>query len=396
MKKSLATITALLIIILAPLFADDTQQIASANNEFGFRLFQELVSQEGIENNFISPTSIAMALAMTYNGAGAETKQAMAKTLGINELSLSEFNQANLALKNSLKKSGKQIKLSIANSLWADKGIKFKKTFLQANKKYYAAQVASLDFANPKTPVIINNWVSKNTQHKIPKILDQIGEDVIAILINAIYFKGAWHNEFEPEATFERVFYALDGQEIKHPMMYQQGQYPYLKSEEFEAVALPYADNKMSMYLFLPAEKSDIKSFLKNLDSKHWQEWLASFQTKEGDITLPRFKIEYEKSLKDILPAMGMGIAFSENADFAKMATSTIKGNIYISDVKHKTFIEVNEQGTEAAAVTSVYMEIKGAPMTTFSLLFNRPFFYAIVDHQTNAILFMGVLSEPK
>ncbi|MBS4016017.1 MAG: serpin family protein [Candidatus Latescibacteria bacterium] len=396
MKISFSIVFILIMIVPCLVFANTTQPIVSANNDFGFRLFQELIRQEGIENNFISPTSIAMALAMTYNGAQTETKKAMAQTLGVSELSLLEFNQANLALRNHLKKSSKKIRLTIANSLWADKGTRFKKDFLKANKKYYSAQISTLDFAAPKSASTINDWVSKNTQGKIPKILDQIGEDVVAILINAIYFKGDWQNEFEPEATFERTFYCLDGKEKKHPMMYQQDRYLYLSDEKFEAVALPYENNQMSMYLFLPSEKSDIKDFLENLDYQNWQQWLGLFETREGNITLPRFKIEYEKSLKNTLAAIGMEIAFTENADFTKMAASDIKGNIYIGDVKHKTFIEVNEQGTEAAAITSVHMEIKGAPMTSFSLLFNRPFLYAIVDNQTGSILFMGVLSEPK
>lgn len=398
----LKIIKAVLIVFLfcALLLAQDTtslSKLVSANNDFGFRLFNELIKQEGLKNNFISPTSIAMALAMTYNGAENETRQAMAKALGIPEISQTQFNQANLTLRNHLKKSDKKILLTIANSLWADKGTRFKKEFLAVNKKYYSAPVSTLNFADPKSPMIINNWVSKNTNAKIPKIIDQIGEDVIAFLINAIYFKGAWQKAFDPQATFDGIFYCLDGTEKKHPLMYQKERYLYLQDEQFEAIALPYAKGKMSMYLFLPSEKSDIKQFLNHLNYQNWQKWSKEFQMTEGEITLPRFKLEYEQSLKEVLQALGMEIAFDESqADFTKMATSQIKGRIFIGDVKHKTYIEVSEQGTEAAAVTSVQMEIKGAPMIKFSLLFNRPFFYAIVDNITKSILFMGIVTEPK
>ncbi|MEO0075612.1 MAG: serpin family protein, partial [candidate division WOR-3 bacterium] len=165
---------------------------------------------------------------------------------------------------------------------------------------------------------------------------------------------------------------------------------------KFQAVSLPYAHNKMSIYLFLPDIQSDLKEFLANLTYQNFQQWLKSFVVTEGEITIPRVKLEYETSLKQTLKAMGMEIAFSEQANFTKMASTNLKGNIYIGDVKHKTYLEITEQGTEAAAVTSVQMEVKGAPTTKFSLIFNRPFFYAIVDHETNAILFTGIVGDLK
>lgn len=394
------------IICILPIvcFANQSQQamlaqykLVNANNDFGFRLFTELIKQDDIKNTFISPTSIAMALAMTYNGADRTTKDSMAKTLAVTELSLKEFNQANLDFRKSLTKKNKKITLTIANSLWADKGTQFRKDFLSTNKQFYSAKIATLNFAESASVKIINQWVNDATKSKIEKIMDEIGGDVIAFLINAIYFKGSWQTEFDNAFTLPRTFYCLDNSEKKHPMMYQDNRFPYLRNDKFQAVSLPYANGNMSMYIFLPNKDSDIKAFLSQLNLKNWQEWMSVFTLTDGDITLPRFKLEYEKSLKDVLKAIGMEIAFDDTkANFTKMASSEIKGNIYIGDVKHKTFVEVNEEGTEAAAVTSVQMEIKGAPASKFSLLFNRPFFYVIIDNQTNAILFMGILTEPK
>jgi serine protease inhibitor len=227
------------LLLFSSLFAEDispTQKLVTANNDFGFRLFSELIKQEDIKNIFISPTSIAMALAMTYNGADSTTKDAMAKTLAVEQLSIKEFNQANLELRNSLIKKDKKITINIANSLWADKGTQFKKDFLATNKKYYGAKVTTLDFSNPTSTKIINQWVNDATKNKIKKIIEEIGEDVIAFLINAIYFKGAWQTEFNKDATADRTFYCIDGKEKLHPMMSQNGKYNYLKNDKLQAI----------------------------------------------------------------------------------------------------------------------------------------------------------------
>ncbi len=388
------------LLLFSWLFAEDlssTQKLVNANNDFGFRLFNELVKQEDGKNIFISPTSIAMALAMTYNGADLATKDSMAKTLSIEQIPLKEFNEANFTLKNSLTKKNKKITLNIANSLWADVGTQFKKDFLNTNKKFYGAKVTTLNFADPKSTNTINKWVNDATNSKIKKIIEEIGEDVIAFLINAIYFKGVWKTEFDKDATTDRIFYCFDGNKKLHPMMYQNDKYNYLEHDKFQAVSLPYGNSQMSMYIFLPNKNSDIKEFLGNLCNKNWLEWMSLFTMTEGDIALPRFKVEYDKSLKNVLKTIGMEIAFDENrADFTKMTSSQMKGNIYIGDVKHKTFVDVNEEGTEAAAVTSVQMEIKGAPMYEFSMVVDHPFFCSIVDNKTGAILFMGAVVEPK
>jgi len=399
-KKNIAFITiTILLFSVTQLFPIDpkTQKLATTNNDFGFRLFKEIVNNYELQNVFISPASIAMALAMTYNGASGETKKAMAKTLGIEDWGLQEFNEANLALKNSLAKTDPKVTVKIANSLWTELGMKFKKDFIGRNKKYYGTKVTTIDMNAPRSPDVINAWVKDNTNGKITKIVDQIDGNTIMFLINAVYFNGKWQTEFDSALTQPRTFYCADGKELLHPMMYQDGEYLYLRDEKFQAVSLPYGKGQLSMYIFLPNKNSNLEEFLENLNEKNWSSWISRFTKTEGDITLPRFKLEYEKSLSEILKAMGMEVAFNaDSADFSNMCKISQFGEVYIGDVKHKTFVDVNEEGTEAAAITSVVMEIKGAPMYEFSMVVDHPFFCSIVDNKTGSILFMGVITEPK
>jgi serine protease inhibitor len=282
------------------------------------------------------------------------------------------------------------------NSLWADIGTKFKPDFIKINKSYYNADLTTLNFEDKNAPGIINNWVNKKTKGKIKKIVDEIGEDVVAYLINAIYFNGKWQNPFNINETKTEPFYLLNGKEISCPMMTQTGDYLYLYNDMFQAVRLPYGNGNTGMYIFLPDTSSNIEKFLAEINVQKWNDWISVFSTCKGSIALPRFKIEYSKSLKEPLINMGMDVAFdNRRANFKKMATSDAKGNIYIGDVKHKTYIEVNEQGTEAAAVTAVQMEGKGMTYT-FRMIVNRPFFYAITDNKTGSILFMGIVITPE
>ncbi|MEO0083171.1 MAG: serpin family protein [candidate division WOR-3 bacterium] len=398
--KIIKIMTPISLLLCVTLFAQNTilvSKLTDANNAFGFKLFSALISQDEIKNISISPASITIALAMTYNGADLATKDSMAQTLNITNLSLNEFNQANYTLRNLLTNKKRKALVKIANSLWADRTIKFKKEFIATNKKYYNAQLTELNFSDPKSAKIINNWVSKATDNKIQKIIEDIGEDVVAFIINAIYFKGIWHNKFDKNQTTEQPFYTIDGKEKKQPMMKQKGTYNYLETDKFQAVSLPYTNHEMSLYIFLPKETSEIKQFLSHLNFENWQKWLSEFRLHKGTIAIPKFKLEYEKSLKEALSTIGMAIAFDDNrANFSKMASTQVKGNIFIGDVKHKTYIEVNEEGTEAAAVTVVQIEVKAAPIDEFTMIVDHPFFYAIVDNQTNAVLFMGVVVEPE
>ncbi len=369
-------------------------KLVEANTRFSFKLFSEILKQDGKKNVFVSPSSVAIALSMTYNGAKGETQQAIAKALEIQGMSLLDINQANANLRTSLESSDPNVQLTIANSLWAKKGVDFKPEFIQHNQTFYAAEVKSLDFADPSAPNQINGWVKKNTQGKISEVVDRIDADQVMFLINAIYFKGKWMNEFDKSQTADQPFTLADGRQKQRPMMSQRGDYRYTENQQFQAVSLPYGKGRTSLYVFLPKPNSNLADFQKTLTAENWQTWMKTFSKREGSIQLPRFKMEYETQLRKSLSALGMGIAFDPSkADFSNLSATSTR----IDDVKHKTFVEVNEEGTEAAAVTSIGIRATSAQMevTPFSMTVDRPFFCAIRDNKTGEILFMGAIVDP-
>ncbi|YAF96391.1 MAG: serpin family protein [Nodularia sp. CChRGM 3473] len=370
-------------------------KLVDANNKFGFKLFSEILQNDGSENNiFVSPASVAIALGMAYNGASGSTQQAMAKTLELQGMSLADINSAYATLKGLLENPDPQVQLTIANSLWANKDASLQPEFLQRTQDVYKAKVTNLDFQDAASPNTINNWVQENTQGKINKIVEQIEPDQVLFLINAIYFKGQWSNEFDKSKTADHPFYSTSGEQRQHPMMSQNGEYRYYENDQFQAVSLPYGENgKVSFYIFLPKQESNLKSFYQNLNSENWEKWISQFSNREGFIRLPRFKTDYDVTLNDALKALGMEEAFSNQANFSGMGQ-----NLKISQVKHKTFIEVNEEGTEAAAATSVGImptSFREKP-EPFRMIVDRPFFSAIRDNQTGSILFMGSIAQPQ
>lgn len=367
-------------------------KLVQADNDFGFRLFSRLTDNNPQTNIFISPTSIEMCLRMLYNGAAGKTRTAIAKTLGLSELTVTQTNQANLELTEQLRSTDDKVVLNIANSLWAQKKIAFKKDFLDANKTYYNAEIASLDFAEAKSPAIINQWVSDKTNGKITQVVQELNPSMIMVLINAIYFNGKWSIEFDKKKTRDLPFTLLDRTVIKVPMMTREDDYLYFENENFQAISLPYGNKRMSMYIFLPKTNKTLADFTANLNAQTWAEYLADFRYQEGTITLPRFKFEYEKTLNQTLTAMGMADVFT-SANLTNMTDTPA----FVSEVLHKTFVEVNETGTEAAAITSVFVATAIANQPApFTMICDHPFFCAIVDNQTNSILFMGALTNPQ
>ena len=364
----------------------DVSSVASANTRFGFKLLQDLRERDSGANIFISPLSISIALTMTYNGAVGETEHAMAEVLEIEGLDRDAVNHSNAALRNSLENPDPKVEISIANSIWSRQDVEFNADFLERNRVFFGAEIASLDFNAPQATETINEWVNTNTNGKIEKIVDRISPQTLLFLINAIYFKGNWQDEFDKSQTRPGIFHLSDGNEKRVEMMRREGEYPYFRGENFEATSLPYGDGRLGMYIFLPNRDSNLNKFLGNLNAGNWGDWISQFQDRRHDMMLPRFKLEYEVSLNDTLEALGMGIAFGSGADFSGMGPS-----LFISEVKHKTFVEVNEEGTEAAAVTAV-VGVKSVP-SVFRV--DRPFFFAIYDTETEIILFMGTVTEP-
>ncbi len=374
--------------VLAAINDPDFASVASAHTKFGFNLLTALREDESVENIFISPLSISIALTMTYNGAVGETERAMAEVLEIEGLERDAANRSNRTLRESLGSRGPKVELSIANSIWSRQGVEFNPDFLNRNREFFGAEVASLDFSSPQALERINGWVNTNTNGKIKKIFQEIDPRTLLILINAIYFKGSWQEEFDKSKTREEVFHLSDGSEKRVPMMRREGAYPYFRGDNFETARLPYGDGNVSMYIFLPNHDSNLNEFLDNLNAGNWASWLSQFSTVREDsmMILPHFKLEYEIKLNDTLKAMGMEIAFSSGADFSGMGPSLL-----ISEVRHKAVVEVNEEGTEAAAAT-VVVGIESVP-PIFRV--DRPFFFAIYDSRTKTILFMGIVREP-
>lgn len=369
---------------------------AGTTKDFGFNLFAALAKEDAGENIFVSPASVALALSMVYNGADTQTKKAMAEVLGVQGVSVEDLNKANQALLKALNSPAPGVKLDVANSLWAKQDVVFVAEFLETVKHYYGAEIAKLDFNAPEAPAVINKWVQDQTNGKIDGIVDRIDPDDVMYLLNAVYFLGTWTTEFDKAETRDQPFYPTGRAQKQVPMMLQSGDFRYFRDAKFEALELPYGkDRSAGMYIFLPSRDSNLEEFQRNLNAGNWAQWQSRFATKEGRISLPRFSIEYEKTLNEILSGMGMGIAFQPYAaDFSKLFTPPPRA--YIGEVKHKAVVDVDERGTEAAAVTSVSVEVTSLrPDEPFNMVVDRPFFFAIVDKETGTVLFMGSVANP-
>lgn len=369
--------------------------LVEKTNDFGFNLYKNLAREN--ENIMISPVSVSLAMAMVYNGANGATREDMARALNVQGLELDRLNKNNLALLYYLTSADPELTVNIANSIWMLEDFKFSEAFVATVKNDYQAEAKKLDFADPKSADVINKWVNDKTRGTIDQIVTPpIDSQTIMFLINAVYFKGSWTSPFETELTSEQAFNLVDGQTVTVPTMYQSGSFDYLKSSGFQALRLPYGeDEQMAMVLFLPDQNTSLSEFQNQLNQDNWSNWQAHFEAKAGTLMLPKFTMEYEKSLNQVLAELGMGIAFEPGkADFSGLAAAAAD-DIYISNVKHKTFIEVDETGTEAAAVTSVEVGTTSMPAYDFELNFDRPFFYAIEDSETGAIVFMGSVLDP-
>ncbi|MCG8327792.1 MAG: serpin family protein [Chitinophagales bacterium] len=366
--------------------------VTKSNNAFGFKLFQTLHNDTPDENIFISPMSVATALSMTVNGAKGQTKADMMATLEQNNISLEAVNDGFLQLLNLLPALDPEVELNLANSIWYREGFQVRQDFLTANEEHYDSEVASLNFADPAARETINAWVDDKTQGLIESIVDEpISSDVVMYLINAIFFKGAWLHEFDPEHTYATQFRLEDGSTTEVDMMtYNQTLLNYFETENFQAVDLPYGDSIYTMSLFLPKQDANIDDIIASLNNDNWAQWSESYFYQDMYFGMPRFEMEYDESLVKALSSMGMSIAFGGGCDLTGIADA----DLVIDEVKHKAFIEVNEEGTEAAAVTSVVIIETSAPQIP-SMYLNRPFIFTIRENQSNNVLFMGKMMNP-
>ncbi len=362
--------------------------VVSANNTFGMGVFDQLIQQTPQTNIFISPASIAMALSMVYNGAEGSTQTAMQQTLDYQGLSTNAINASNLALLSRIKNPDPKVTLSIANSAWLKQGFPIKQSFIHTVQTDYQAQATTLNFQSPTAPTTINSWVSNATQGKIPTIVSTIPSDEVLYLINAVYFKGSWHTKFDPSATQNQAFTTGTGSKVQVPLMSNTDSYNYYQDNTVQSIELPYGNNqRLSMDVFLP---TNLTSFLKGLTYSQLTAIESKYSQSQGTILLPKFTLSYATSLNTTLKNLGMGEAFGYGANFDNIAKNT-----YISDVEHKTFIAVDEQGTTAAAATSVGVGDAAAVASGFTMQVDKPFVFTIQDNATKDVLFIGVIDNP-
>jgi serine protease inhibitor len=367
------------------------KSLSQSDNQFGFKLFHQLNTEAADSNCFISPFSVSMALGMTLNGAAGETEQAMRQTLELTGLTQDEINETYQSLMELLPCQDTRVLFQIANSIWYRENYPVQNTFIDVNQTFFNAVIREMDFSRPDAIDIINAWISENTYGKIKDALDFIPPNIVMYLINAIYFKGAWLFEFDPEYTHAADFTTPYGLRTCQMMSHPEATLMYFRTDDFQAVDLPYGNGKFSMSVFLPAAGLSVDDFIAQFTDARWKQWIARFDSTTIELGLPKFKVEYGKLLNDALTTMGMGVAFTSAADFSRINPG---GGLYISRVIHKTFVEVNEEGTEAAAVTIVEMLETASPATT-RMIVDRPFVFVIWDHTTSAILFIGKIVEP-
>lgn len=368
-----------------------SRELIGANNKFAFDIFGELLIQDKGKNIFISPFSITTALAMAYNGAETDTMDAMAEVLGFSGLDLEDLNSDFSELLVAIQSADPDIELDIANSIWKRSGFEVEEDYLTRVAQYYYSRVQDLDFSKSNAPDIINEWIEDATRGKIDRMISEIDPMVMMYLINAIYFKGDWTYPFDEELTGAGDFYLEDGSKVDVQMMENYGDYKYGGNGDLEAVRLPYGRDMVSMYIILPLGNKGLDQAIEEITEYSWSEFMDSFAERDVNLKMPKFKIEY--GIKDLLPSLtnlGMGIAFTDNADFNGMHP-----DLFISKVDHKAVIEVNEKGSEAAAATVVEMSLTSAPADPIEFIVDSPFFFVISDDRTGSILFMGKVTNP-
>ena len=382
---------------------EEAKKLSIANNEFGFDLLRHL--HKNGENTFLSPTSIGMALQMTSRGAKGETLTEMNETMHVDGL---EVGDANRKLLDAL--SGRDdVKLNIANAIWADPAkINLSKDFAADVSKQFDAEVDAISFTDPKTKEVINGWISDKTEQKIPEMLTELDPNIVALLANAIYFKGDWTYKFEKEKTTKAAFTLADGSTKEVSLMKSDKiELRYAENDDLQMVALPYGPaateegkpgpkSKVFMWLVVPKEGKSLDGVVSGMTGEAFAKLKNSATSRKGTVALPRFKMKYRKELQNDLPKLGMAQAFdSGKADFSGFEQNPEgRGGLFISQVIHEAIIEVDEEGTVAAAATVVAMKRSGMPRT-FNVRCDKPFMLAIADEHTGSVMFVGTVYNP-
>lgn len=359
--------------------------INESSNAFGLNVFRTINAQDKVSDLFISPLSLSLALAMTSAGADGRTEEQMRTMMGFKGFSNTEMAEYFRKMTEALLDLDPKTTLQIANAIWTDKGITLKKGFVADVTKYYHSEANSADMSAKATIDAINRWCAQHTNGKIPQILDYDSRGLAVLLVNALYFNGTWATQFSD--SFNGRFKTLSGSSVPSAMMRSTRSIPYAGDGTWEMVQLPYGNGGFVMDLLLPVDEASFEMAVRSLDAGRWNALTASLRTREVYLEMPKFKMEYEIVLNEVLSALGMTDAFGGSADFSKMSDS----GMCIDFVKQKTYVDVNEKGTEAAAVTAVGMKVTSVgPSGTVYFIADRPFVFAIREVSTGAILFIG------
>lgn len=374
---------------ISPLSSDFVTKV----NDFGLRLLRVTWEKNG-GNVFLSPTSLEICLSMIAHGARGRTQEEILRALGT--VGGVNLNEENRKLITSLNRPHPHITLEVAQSLWAHEGVPFYEEYLKALKDWYQAEGYTADLANPETLARINDWVRRKTHGTIERILERLPEDAILVLLSAIFFKGKWEIPFNPEHTENLPFRTPQG--VEHvPTMWQEGKFRYLETDTFQAIRLPYAGGNFSMYIFLPKEGYSPGDLLESLNARSLEDSIAAMQEKQGEIFLPRLQVTFEKTMNDLLQELGIREAFDPaRADFGGILPVSPAQNAYLSEVRHKASLEVNEEGTTASGATAGVIGITGIFLDHFVMRVDHPFVLGIRDEERGTLLFSGVIENPK
>jgi len=366
--------------------------LIESENTFAFDIFKKILENSSeSENIIISPLSISCALSMTLNGANGTTREAMLEALRMNDLTPEIINNSYKDLSKALLTVDKRVLISIANSIWSEKNFEVKVPFKNILTDYYDAEARSFDITDPLAYQEINSWIEDKTNGLIRNMLSGLDDNTVMLLVNAIYFKGKWKSQFDKDKTAEKTFYKSDGTTIEVPMMKQVADYKIFSGEGFVLAEFPYGQGNFVMDVILPESPNAVNTLTPILNDGSFNGLLDQMHERETNLTFPRFKYGFKQGLNDILTDMGMGIAFSDNADFSNISDMSL----LINKVLHQAFIETNEEGTEAAAATVVEVGTTSAPPEPIVLNIDHSFLYIIRETTTNAILFMGKVADP-
>ena len=370
----------------------ESKAMVSSDNQFGIKLFKRMIIEESDKNLMISPLSISQALLMTYNGSAGETKTAFEETLFLSDLTTDEINRAQKELVKALLEVDPAVTISVANSIWHRQGFPVNPEFIKVNQDFYDAEVREAAF-DQSTVDLINRWVAIKTHGKIDQIVEQIDPSLVMFLINAIYFNGNWKYKFDESNTTNYDFNLSNGSKVNVPFMNQEVTARLMLHDDFTILDLPYGRGNFSMLIFLPDADKTIDDVMAVWNTENYNQWLGNFEAMNVEVSIPKFKFGYAKKLNDFLQSMGLSVAFDpDNADLSNISETM---QLYIDFVKHKSFIDVNEKGTEAAAVTVVGIRTTSIDPNYPKFIANRPFLFAIREKQTNAILFLGKVANP-